>query len=365
MATMQQCVTKMKEKDMELNPDTCTFVSKPKFQPRPIDMQTKKPILKTGQFFEKKQPSGLNAELAEIVPAVKFNRKKYKNTQKFNNPNTWSPEPIPEPIPEVDLKKLTKSQLKQHQAQLKQYQKELNTRQKELNKQREEEEKEENRKLAMALLPPTNNPSVFGTKTLQQVYDEGRDTRYIPSEWTKAYKYTPAEVRSSINLTRAKKAKETNTNYGLQPFNKNALVQRMKEKEAREKIKRDLENKAKENKARATRKLQVRKKANAKRTNVAQPRKGRKKEAQEPVAKNTELLEKVKARKREVERLAEIEKNAKYAELKARGNRAQAEADLLANELGSNSGSNANLRLTSSDEWNLYQKREGEKHMAR
>ena len=103
MATMQQCVTKMKEQDMELNPETCKFVRKtkgktkskakrlptenPKFQPRPIVMQTQKPILKTGQFFEQKQPSGLNAELAEIVPAVKFNRKKYKNTQKFDNPH--------------------------------------------------------------------------------------------------------------------------------------------------------------------------------------------------------------------------------------------------------------------------------------
>ncbi len=338
MATMQQCVTKMKEQDMTLNPETCKFVRNPKTKSK--SRRSKKniqPILKKGkklQLFEEKLPTGLDAELSEMIePKVKINSKVRENTQNFNNTNTWSPEPIPEP----DLKKLTKAYLK---------------------KQQEQKEKEENIKLATALLPPTNNPSVFGKKTLQQVYDEGRDSRYNPSEWTKTYNFTPAEVRSSINLTRAKRAKKNEQPYNLQPFNENALVQRMEEKEAREKIKRDLENKARENKARETRKLQVRKRANAKLTkvNVAQPR--RRKQEQEPVAKNTRLLEKVKARKAEVERLAEIEKIAKNAELKAKGNRAQAEADLIAQELGYNSNS-------SNDSWQAYQKREGEKHMAR
>jgi hypothetical protein len=289
MSTMQQCVTKMKEKNMVLNPETCKFVPKPKS--RPSKKNIPKPILKTGkklQLFEEKLPTGLDLELSE--PMVQINSNVRENTQNFNNTNTWSPEPILEPIPELDLKNLTKAQLKKQQAQLK--------------KQQEQEEKEENTRLATALLPATNNPSVIGKKTLQQVYDEGRDNRYIQSDLTKKYKYTPAEVRSSINLTRFKKAKESNENYKLQEFNENTLLQRMKEKEARAKIKRDLENKARENKAKKnkaneTRKLQVRKKANATRTQTS---KTRKKEAQVPIESNPTLLQRVNERRKEAER---------------------------------------------------------------
>ena len=331
MATIQQCVTKMKEHDMTLNPETCKFVrkSKSKSKSRPSKKNIP-PILKKGkkiQLFEEKLPTGLDAELSKMKePIVKINNKVLENNQNFNNPYTWSPEPEP------DLNKLSKAQLKKEQARLK-----------------KEQEKEKNIKLATALLPPTNNPSVFGTKTLQQVYDEGRDNRYNPSDWTKKYKYTPAEVRSSINLTRAKKAKETKTNYDLQPFNENARVKRTEEKKERENIKRELENTARENKAKNTRKLQVRKRGNATRTNVVQPSKGRKKEAQVPVATTNVVAMRVQARMDAAIRLKELERDAQRDALRAKATRLEDEGDLLAQELGSNSGSNANLRLNSGE----------------
>jgi hypothetical protein len=338
MATMQQCVTKMKEQDMELNPETCKFVrktkgkskgkskppppKKPKFQPRPIVMQTQKPILKTGEFFEQKQPSGLNAELAEIVPAVKFDRKKYKNTQKFDNPHDDF----------VDRKR-TPAQL----------------------------QKEQKNYLITSKLQPTNHPEMEGEDFLANLRNDNK--RYNQTRWTRG----PAVVRSSVNLTRAKRAKELGKKYNLQE-----IVTSNRIKEQRQHMKEQQLQAQGKTKIQARRNAEATAKARAK---IAQPvnvkapvKKTRQRKQNSPEPNTNKVKTRFQARKAAAIRLKELERVTQLAELKSKENRLEDEGDLLAQELkyNSNSGSNANLRPNSDERWNEFEKqREIERHMAR
>lgn len=315
MATMQQCVTKMKEQDMVLNPDTCKFVRKtkaksksrplltetPKFQPRPIVMQTQKPILKTGEFFEQKQPSGLNAELAEIAPAVKFGRKKYNNTQNFDNPHD-----------DFVVKKRTQSQLG----------------------------KEQKNYLKTAKLQPTNHPEMQGENFLGNILNN--NNLYNQRRW----KQGPAVVRSSVNLTRAKRAAKVGQTHTLQE-----IVESKRIKDQRQQMKEQ------QLQAKGKTKIQARRNAEAiARAKIVQPvnieapvKKTRRRKQNSPAPNTNKVKTRFQARKAAAIRLKELERDTQLAELKAKANRLEAEGDLLAQELGSSSGSNANLRPNSDE----------------
>ena len=300
MSTMQQCVTKMKEQDMTLNPDTCKFVrkskskakslptEKPKFQPRPIVMQTQKPILKTGEFFEQKQPSGLNAELAEIAPAVKFGRNDFV------------------------VKKRTQPQLG----------------------------KEQKNYLKTAKLQPTNHPEMQGENFLGNILKN--NNLYNQRRW----KQGPAVVRSSVNLTRAKRAAKVGQKHTLQK-----IVESKRIKDQRQKMKeQQLQTQGKTT-------IQARRNAEAiARAKIAQSvnvqalvKKTRRHNQNSPAPNTNRVKTRFQARKAAAIRLKALEKETKLAELKAKANRLEAEGDLLAQELGSNSGSNANLRPNSGE----------------
>ena len=352
MATMQQCVTKMKEKDMELNPETCKFVRKtktkakplptenPKFQPRPIVMQTQKPILKTGDFFEQKQPSGLNAELAEI-PAVKFDRKKYKNTQNFDDPHD-----------DFALIKRTQAQLG----------------------------KEQKNYLKTAKLQPTNHPEMQGETFLGNIVNN--NNLYNQRRW----KQGPAVVRSSVNLTRAKRAPQVGKKHDLQE-----IVESKRIKDQRQKMKEQQLQAQGKTKIQARRNAEAIAKAKiAQPVNIEAPVKKTRRRKQNSPAPNTnkvktrfqarkaaairlkeleqaeaERLGRFQERKADTERLAEIERESQHVALRAKANRLEAEGDLLAQELGSNSNLLSNSSNSSKNSWQAYQNYEAAKHMAR
>ena len=275
MATMQHCVDINKAKGYVLDSETC------KFKPKP-----KPPILKKGRnIFEVKEnlPSGLNAELGDFSKR-EGQFKNYENTK-----NQF--EPLPDNQTETQI------------------------------------EKEENQKLAIAQLQPTNNASKLGKIPLQNVIEKDtKGTRHSQTRWSK--KNNPANVRTSINILRKTRAKKRRNKYTLQELNVSKRVQ---------------EHRAKVPKGTRKTRIQARKAAEARampRVPVIPPRR----QKQEPVPTNNVVAKRFQARKADAIRLKELEKETKLAELKAKANRLQAEGDLLAQELGSNSGSNANLR---------------------
>lgn len=279
MATMQHCVDINKAKGYVLDSETC------KFKPKP-----KPPILKKGRnIFEVKEnlPSGLNAELGDFSKR-EGQFKNYENTK-----NQF--EPLPDNQTETQI------------------------------------EKEENQKLAIAQLQPTNNASKLGKIPLQNVIEKDtKGTRHSQTRWSK--KNNPANVRTSINILRKTRAKKRRNKYTLQQLNVSKRVQ---------------EHRAKVPKGVRKTRIQARKAAEAM-AMQEQPRvpvKPPKRRKQEPAAKNNALALRVRARKAAAIRLKELEE----AELKAKANRLEAEGDLLAQELGSNSGSNANLRPNSGE----------------
>ena len=321
MANMQQCVTKMKEQDMVLNPDTCKFVrktktkakakplptEKPKFQPRPIVMQTQKPILKTGEFFEQKQPSGLNAELAEIASAVKFGRKKYNNTQNFDNPDD-----------DFVVKKRTQAQLG----------------------------KEQTNYLKTAKLQPTNHPEMQGENFLGNILND--NNLYNQRRW----KQGPAVVRSSVNLTRAKRAAKVGQKHTLQE-----IVESKRIKDQRQKMKEQ------QLQAKGKTKIQARRNAEAiARAKIAQPvnieapvKKTRRRKQNSPAPNTNKVKTRFQARKAAALRLKALEQ--------AEANRLKAEAEVIAHGTGSNSNTGSN---NSRERWRLHgQQNAMERHMAR
>jgi len=278
-------------------------------------MQTRKPILKkVDQIFEQKQPSGLNAALAEIAPAVKFDRKKYKNTQKFDDPN------------DVHVyRKKTPAQL----------------------------HKEQTNYLIPAKLQPTNHPEMEREALLGNILNNNK--RYNQPRW----KQGPAVVRSSVNLTRAKRAKKNE-----QPYNLQQIVVSNRIKEQRQQMKEKQLQAQGKSKIQSRRNAEARAKARAK---IVQPvnmelqapvKKTRRRKQNSPAPNTNKVKTRFQARKAKAERL-EAER---LAELQRVLNQSNSNSNSNSKSESNSNGSNSN---SSNDSWQAYQKSEGEKHMAR
>ncbi len=311
MATMQQCVSKMKEKNMQLNPDTC------KFEPK-----RKAPILKKGRnVFEVREnlSTGLNAELGELPPV-------YQDTK-----NQWSPI------------KFTAAQMK---------------------KEKIDKEKEKIHQVAIAQLQPTNNASKLGNMSLQNILNN--EKRHNKTRWTKKQK--PANVRSSINVLRKTLAKKRRKPYNLQ-----TLVPSNRVTAYRSKF---IQGNPKKTRVQSRRNAEARARAKiAQPVNIEVPAPVKKtrqrKQKQNSPAPNTNKLKKrvlarkAKAERLEAERLAELQRvlNQSNSNSKSDSN-SNSKSDSNSNSK-SDSNSNGSNSNSSNDSWELYQKREGEKHMAR
>ena len=163
------------------------------------------------------------------------------------------------------------------------------------------------------------------------------------------WKQGPAVVRSSVNLTRAKRAAKVGQNHTLQE-----IVESKRIKDQRQQMKEQ------QLQAKGKTKIQARRNAEA-RAKIAQPvnvqapvKKTRQRKQNSPAPNTNKVKTRFQARKAAAIRLKELERDTQLAELKAKANRLEAEGDLLAQELGSSSGSNANLRPNSGEGWNEY-----------